>query len=211
MFEETKKCIANHDIKGLRYIFLDCLDVDPTFDKYKEDYDCCKNIEGFFDAHQNLRGLQPDENVWTFDYWIQLKVDLEKNFSEERFEHMIRVAKVVYADKIIRLLEERKGQAQENIFNNGNLKRELVEETYDLPSEEELEDQRIENIRKELEAEKQRIEAEQRAQQERIALKQKNAEKQLDESEDRNVKKVPGIVWIIVAIIIVLLIVIVFQ
>lgn len=33
MLAEVRKCADNHDIKGLRYIFVDALDVDPTFDK----------------------------------------------------------------------------------------------------------------------------------------------------------------------------------
>jgi hypothetical protein len=46
MIAGVKKCIDAGDIKGLRYIFLDSLDVDPTFEKYKDDYAVCKKIEG---------------------------------------------------------------------------------------------------------------------------------------------------------------------
>ena len=49
MHTEVKKCVADNDIKGLRYIFADALDVDPTFEKYKEDYAYCKTINGFFE------------------------------------------------------------------------------------------------------------------------------------------------------------------
>ena len=52
MLAEVKKCADRRDIKGLRYIFVDCLDVDPTFEKYKVDYEYCKKIPGMFDAHQ---------------------------------------------------------------------------------------------------------------------------------------------------------------
>ena len=54
MFAEVKKCADNHDIKGLHYIFVDSLDVDPTFDKYREDYTYCKEIVGFFDNHVEM-------------------------------------------------------------------------------------------------------------------------------------------------------------
>lgn len=31
VYREVKKCADNGDIRGLRYIFHSCLDVDPTF------------------------------------------------------------------------------------------------------------------------------------------------------------------------------------
>ncbi|WP_331497099.1 hypothetical protein [Romboutsia ilealis] len=34
MIAGVKKCIDTGDIKALRYIFLDSLDIDPTFEKY---------------------------------------------------------------------------------------------------------------------------------------------------------------------------------
>lgn len=127
MHAEVKKCAEAHDIKGLRYIFVDCLDVDPTFEKYKEDYEYCKSIEGLFDTHQPLHGTSMDGNDWTLNYWEQLKLDLMKNFSRTRFEHMIVVAKVVYADKISRLLRERsisqgkQTDGSNNIIDNENV------------------------------------------------------------------------------------------
>lgn len=86
---------------------MHCLDVDPTFEKYKEDYNYCKNLPGMFEAHINLSGMISDSGRWDASYWDQLKIDLMKNFSKERFEHMIQVAKVVYAGKIERLISER--------------------------------------------------------------------------------------------------------
>lgn len=110
MLSEVEKCAQNHDIKGLRYIFADCLDVDPTFEKYREDYEFCKSITGFFDQYVELSLLLEDKNKWDMKYWEQLKIDLMKNFSCKRFEHMIQVAQVVYANKISRLLDEREKQ-----------------------------------------------------------------------------------------------------
>lgn len=121
MHAEVKKCKETHDIKGLRYIFVDCLDVDPTFEKYKEDYEYCKSIEGLFDAHQPLHGISMDENDWTVNYWEQLKLDLMKNFSRTRFEHMIAVAKVVYVDKVSRLLSERSISQEKQTARSNNI------------------------------------------------------------------------------------------
>lgn len=99
MHTEVQNCINKKDIKGLRYIFIDCLDVDPTFEKYKEDYIVCKNQMGFFEPYKELSMLTLDTTKWNMQYWERLKLDLEKNFSAKRFEHMINVAKVVYAEK----------------------------------------------------------------------------------------------------------------
>ena len=110
MHKQVKEYLGKGDIRGLRYVFLDSLDVDPTFEDYQEDYDNCKKVSGFFDEHQELTPVA-DRSQWNNDYWQRLKRDLEKNFSRERFEHMKAVAMVVYADKAARLLNERKKKA----------------------------------------------------------------------------------------------------
>ena len=110
MHKQVKEYLGKGDIRGLRYVFLDSLDVDPTFEDYQEDYDNCKKVSGFFDEHQKLTPVA-DRSQWNNDYWQRLKRDLEKNFSRERFEHMKAVAMVVYADKAARLLNERKKKA----------------------------------------------------------------------------------------------------
>ena len=110
MHKQVKEFLAKGDIRGLRYVFLDSLDVDPTFEDYQEDYDNCKKVSGFFEEHHKLTTVA-DRAQWNNDYWQRLKRDLEKNFSRERFEHMKAVAMVVYADKAARLLNERKKKA----------------------------------------------------------------------------------------------------
>ena len=110
MHKQVKEFLAKGDIRGLRYVFLDSLDVDPTFEDYQEDYDNCKKVSGFFEEHHKLTTVA-DRAQWNNDYWQRLKRDLEKNFSRERFEHMKAVAVVVYADKAARLLNERKKKA----------------------------------------------------------------------------------------------------
>lgn len=111
MLAGVKKCVDSNDMIGLRYIFADSLDVDPTFGAYKEDYDYCRFIEGFFEFHVEMTTFR-SQSGWDMDYWIQLKIDLSNNFSEERFTHMIEAAKVVYAEKVERLQKERNEAAQ---------------------------------------------------------------------------------------------------
>ena len=107
MLKEINRCIENNDMIGLRYIFLDCLDVDPTFEKYKEGYDKVKTIDGFFENYVELHPLVDEKEKWNEDYWIQLKNDLRENFSEKRFMHMRKVAKVYFSDKISKLERQR--------------------------------------------------------------------------------------------------------
>jgi hypothetical protein len=114
MHNDVKKYAESNDITMLRYIFGDCLTVDPTFEKYRDDYEYCKSLPGMFDSHQELHEIVSDRSKWTKEYWEQLSVDLSSNFSKERFEHMIEVAKIVYADKVKRLTEERKRKSAEN-------------------------------------------------------------------------------------------------
>ena len=107
MFAQVKKCIDNNDIKGLRYVFYDSLDVDPTFEKYRADYEICKGIQGFFEPYTELMPLSENRGSWDLNYWYSLKRDLEKNFSLKRFEHMRTVATVVFAQKLKQLEDER--------------------------------------------------------------------------------------------------------
>ena len=128
MLAAVERYIKANDIKGLRYIFADSLDVDPTFEKYNEDYEYCKGLTGFFESYEELTKLTDDSSKWNKSYWTQLKMDLMKNFSEKRFEHMKKVAKVIYSEKIERLIkkrnEDRKQREtinfdQERIHGNG--------------------------------------------------------------------------------------------
>lgn len=226
MLAEVRKCAENNDIKGLRYIFLDSLDVDPTFEKYREDYEYCRNMEGFFDVYRDLTELFEDNSRWTLAYWEQLKMDLMKNFSEKRFNHMIRVAQVIYAEKIVRLVREReeKQEVKEKVNQNvgfvpqkhvvvDNMKPiGTVAEGTGAISNAELQQQRIEEKRKALEEESRRIEARQRAQRERIE-EAKRAEdlKKNVQVGGGGLKKVWGIAFIVAIVVVVILVVAVLR
>lgn len=114
MHEEVKQAVQTGDIKRLKYIFVDSLDVDPTFENYREDFDYCVK-HNIFENHEVLTKLQKEPFNWTFDYWKSLKKDLTKNFSKKRMEHMIEVAKVVYKEKVERLKKERSKSSNSKI------------------------------------------------------------------------------------------------
>ncbi len=107
MNKEIKKYADSGDIKSLKYIFVDALDVDPTFVRYEEEYNYCKSIPGLLESHIELTLFRTDKSDWNEDYWTSLKMDLVKNFSDSRMSHMREVAKVFLAEKVQRILAER--------------------------------------------------------------------------------------------------------
>lgn len=102
-----KSYADNRDLKELKYIFVDALDVDPTFVRYEEEYNYCKSIPGLLESHIELTPFRQDKNRWDEAYWTSLKMDLVKNFSDRRMMHMKEVAQVFLAEKITRILKER--------------------------------------------------------------------------------------------------------
>lgn len=215
MLPEIKKCADKHDIKGLRYIFIDALDVDPTFEKYRDGYEYCRKIDGLFEVHQELRGLNPNEAEWDDGYWARLKVDMMENFSEKRYAHMIQVAKVVYAEKIKRLLKERErarsdaAMKTEKEVQSKNVQPVQekapvsmgVKEGVRTISRNEMEERRLAQKKRELEEEYQRKEAEERAERERIeAVKKAENDRRRNETEESASKKGLGIVLAIAVI-----------
>lgn len=107
MNTEIKKYADSGDIKSLKYIFVDSLDVDPTFVRYEEEYNYCKSIPGLLEPHVELTPFSENKANWNEEYWTSLKMDLIKNFSDKRMSHMHDVAQVFLADKVQRILAER--------------------------------------------------------------------------------------------------------
>lgn len=111
---EIKKLADSGDLKSLKYIFVDALDVDPTFVRYEEEYNYCKSIPGLLEPYQELTPFTENKASWNEAYWTKLKMDLVKNFSDKRMTHMREVAKVFLADKIQRILVERSASIRAN-------------------------------------------------------------------------------------------------
>lgn len=220
MLAEVKKCAENNNIRGLRYIFADSLDVDPTFEKYKEDYDYCKKINGFFEPFVEITPLISDKGRWNMNYWDQLKIDLMKNFSSKRFEHMIDVAKVVYSDKVSRLVSERQAEAELE-QRNKKIEEEKVrpreridtsqEVTHSTISQSDVQKRETSMKQQQLEQRNKEIEEQQRQQRERIEARRKEsiASQAGNRTNDDSSKKIMGValVVLIIAIVVVVLMV----
>lgn len=221
MIAGIKKCLDAGDIKGLRYIFLDSLDIDPTFENYKDDYVVCRSLDGMFEPYVELTPLSLLHSDWNMDYWDKIKFDQKKNFSEKRFEHMMEVAKVVYADKIERLLVERAAK-QEKIkvkndqvftktnnqpmqYNNiqqpiqGTHVSSSLKSNYNINSKGSMSENEIKAI--ELEYERTKKEELEKTSQREEHAKEIERENALLEDNNMQPKKVMGIVVVIVVII----------
>lgn len=130
---------------------------------------------------------------------------------------MIKVAKVVYAAKIERLLSERESKSLDVInkssqaethrqLNESAKTRKTVDTTKKMTKTEiqEMQEKQLEAKKKALEIENQRIEAEQKAKMEEIEAKKKaNRKGQVASSGVDSSKKGMGIVLVIVAVIVV--------
>ncbi|WP_285824885.1 hypothetical protein [Schaedlerella arabinosiphila] len=152
------------DLKSLKYVFVDSLDVDPTFERYEEEYNYCKSTPGLLEPHVELTPFVKDSSKWDENYWTGLKVDLIKNFSEDRMDHMREVAKVFLAEKYQRIrrerMERRKSEEPQKIVRQP--KAEILRNTQNqMPRQSrEEQEQHIREKKKEIEEHNKRIEAE---------------------------------------------------
>lgn len=181
MHENVKKYADSNDVMGLRYIFVDCLDVDPTFEKYAEDFAYCKDKEGLFETHRELTPMTMNQQAWDDDYWVQLKTDLMKNFSRERFGHMMQAAKVVYAEKLARITAEREQQRRQEEIRRQS----IPESRSDAAFEQEENDVQISRSE-----EQQKMLAERRRQLDRE--RQQSLEKEQREKEQQKKRRIEG-------------------
>lgn len=215
MDTKIKEYADNRDIKSLKYIFVDSLDVDPTFVRYEEEYNYCKKIPNLLEQHIELTPFCYDENRWNEEYWTKLKMDLIRNFSDERMMHMREVAKVFLAEKIQRIIAERslyeglsksKSASEIPFLDVGT----TIVQTSKKPSVSRAEKERreLEEAKRKLEVENREILAEKQATEKRIEEKRmKRQEIQKKKSESNLSKKAVGIaiVALVVAVILFIL------
>ena len=224
VYREVKKCADNGDIRGLRYIFHSCLDVDPTFKGYERAYEDYKNTPGLFVDHTNENLMKLKENnvdgSWNLEYWNQLKKDLLENFSQKRFEHMREVAKVVYKDKICRIEEKRHQPdkthvttVEEKKQNEGSMGAALKFNEHSeaqLLINEQIERERRDKERKqkELEENNARVEKEEQQKEAERRKRMQSYNDEIQGSGGGERKKVMGVVLAIVAVMIIVFMII---
>ena len=213
MISGIKKCIEDKDIVGLRYIFLDSLDVDPTFEQYQSDYNICKNIEGMFEPYIELTPLSLSSSDWNMEYWGKIKFEQKKNFSEKRFEHMRTIAKEVHAEKVKRLMaerEEKKVKFEKEIesviptteLNTQQIKNDTL---YSQAKISEADQRRLEEKKRELALRNQAFEKEQKIRKiNQVNYTERDENNDLTKKEQDEAKKYMGIALIALMVVIVL-------
>ena len=137
-----------------------------------------------------------------------------KNFSEVRFEHMIKVAKVVYADKAARILSERQKREQQNI-NKPDIKPSTLEKNINMSQSalhnEELQEKKLAEMRKQLEHENQEAERKIKEQKALVEAKKRqniNVNKtNSNNTADNSLKKVVGAVLAVIVLVVIILLI----
>ena len=197
---KIKEYAESGDVVGLHYIFRDALDADPTFEYYLDSYRYCEeNVPNFFDAHRELTSFSQEPRQWDNAYWVQMKMDLMENFSKERYEHLRKVAKVYYVEKIQRIREEerQKNTVQKPIASPAPSKKEktttLTQKEADLEFE-----RRANQIREEAAKKNREAEEHMAAQRKELEQARKTSKKYQKKEEDDHTKKLIGAVLIVV-------------
>ena len=224
MNTEIKKYADSGDIKALKYIFVDSLDVDPTFVRYEDEYNYCKSIPGLLESHVELTPFKTNKADWNEEYWTNLKMDLIKNFSDKRMSHMREVAKVFLADKVQRILAERASNdivqpartpvaESARTDNTESIPTPATEVTEKQPavSKAEMQTRQIEEDKRRLEAENKAIEAKRAREDRERAARMEQQSRERSQAQYQNgggsSKKAIGIAVaaVIVAVILILL------
>ena len=214
---QMKQYADNGNLKELKYIFVDALDVDPTFVRYEEDYNYCLSIPGLLEPHIELTPFTQDTALWDESYWVKLKMDLVKNFSHTRMSHMREVAKVFLAEKVNRILRERAMAAEAqntlavapaaNPVKAIPVKADQNAGAMQISKAEQAR-RDLEEARRKLEEENRRAEAAERADAERIRRRQMLNQNSYQPTTGNGSKKLIGIamaVLLVVAVVLVLL------
>lgn len=206
---KIKEYAENGDVVGLHYIFRDALDADPTFEYYLDSYRYCEeNVPNFFDAHRELTPFSQEPRQWDNAYWVQVKMDLMENFSKERYEHLRKVAKVYYAEKIQRIREEerQKNAVQKPIASPAPSKTvRSAAATHMTQKEADLDFERRANQSREEAAKKNReVEEQMKAQRKEVEQAIENSKNSQNKEGDNHTKKLMGAVLIVVVAVVAL-------
>lgn len=201
MIEKSIKAYADSgDLISLKYVFVDALDIDPTFERYRDSYDYCRSVPGLMEDYRELTPLTEDRSLWTEDYWVKLKTDLAHNFSDKRMRHMCQVAQVLMAEKVRRLTQERQRPAPSAPPEARPAPTPTpapAPAPVAAPSGEEEQRRQLEEARRRLEEENRRVKAEQDAQEKRL---QEEREKYAVKQAPRPASPTSSKKWIGIAI-----------
>lgn len=93
--ESINNEIAKGNIKGIRIMMKNSLLVDPTFNEFKEMERLTSNLKGLYDLHDGCEFIT-DNKAWDDDYMDNQMVQVIRNFSHERLEHLKKVVRYLH-------------------------------------------------------------------------------------------------------------------
>ncbi|MCI6639058.1 MAG: hypothetical protein MSH32_12305 [Lachnospiraceae bacterium] len=92
--------VNNNDVRLIRIMMKDSLLIDPTFREFNEMAECAKNVDGLYDEHDGKEFIT-DEDLWDEDYLDKIMVQLVRNFSHERIDHVKDVVRKLKPVKMV--------------------------------------------------------------------------------------------------------------
>lgn len=90
-----REAVENGNMIGIRIMLKDSLLVDPSFKEFAEMECLVSQISNFYDIHDG-RELIIDESMWDNNYMDKLMVQVVRNFSHERVEHLKKVVRKLH-------------------------------------------------------------------------------------------------------------------
>lgn len=116
--------INKKDILSIRIMLKDRITLDPTFKEFYEIDNYIK--ENHSDIYIKIyekydeKEFEKDPTKWDKDYLNKECVRLVINFSKERVNHLRKVCKVVYKERIDSINQERNGYEKKTVMEKGN-------------------------------------------------------------------------------------------
>lgn len=105
--------ISSVDITLARSILIGLLNRDFSLAEYALQY-TGRQLSSLIETHDgDFYPINCDQSVWTEDYWHGITRDQMKNFSSERFEHLIKVGSHLFPERAI--IEKTVQNAQQDI------------------------------------------------------------------------------------------------
>ena len=85
------EAVDSANLRRVRIMMKDSLLLDPTFKQFSEmDSIASEKLKNLYEKHDG-RGLNMDKTSWDTDYMSTLMVQVVRNFSRERVEHLKKV------------------------------------------------------------------------------------------------------------------------
>lgn len=121
-----REAVNSKDIRLVRIIMEDSLLNDLTFSDFEQMNIEAKNLEGLYDEHDGRELNLENPSIWDDDYMNKLMVQVVRNFSKERVDHLKKVIRKLYPPKQIKVASEKKSKKDNNSHRNSQQRSEKV-------------------------------------------------------------------------------------